>query len=58
VALRFGPDAKDIRATILALTMALFCAVSVFAKLFPNEVCGPEVDACGDTLTGLIEEQI
>lgn len=52
--LRFGPDAKDIRETILAMTTALFCAVIRVVKMFPHEVCGSEIDACWELHKRLI----
>jgi hypothetical protein len=57
VGLRFGPDARDISETILAMTTALFYAISVVASRFPHEVCGSEIDACWEIHKGLIGEQ-
>jgi hypothetical protein len=55
--LSFGPDANDIEETILAMTTAQFCAVSVVARVFPCDECNPEIDACWQTHKQLISRQ-
>lgn len=56
IGLRSGPDAKDIRETIIAMTTAMFCAVSGL-NTFPNAECESELTACWGLHTQLIDAQ-
>jgi hypothetical protein len=57
VGLRFGPDTKDIKETILAMTTALFYAVVGMANTFAQGEWGSEIDACWEIHKQLIGEQ-
>jgi hypothetical protein len=57
VGLRFGPDATDIRETILAMTTAMFCAMSPFMDKFPSTACETEIGACWQLHTELIDKR-
>ena len=47
IGLRFGPETTGVGETILAMTTALFYAVTGMGSVFPHGgECGPEIDAC------------
>jgi hypothetical protein len=57
VGLRFGPETEGIRDTILAMTTALFCAVTGLGGVFPHgEQCDLEVAACWEVHKRLVGE--
>lgn len=56
VALRFGPQAKDLRHGILAMTTALFYGIVGMSSAFPQDASRVEINACWEIHKTLVDE--
>ncbi len=58
IGLRFGPETNGIQDTILAMTTAMFYAITGLGSVFPHsDECAVEIDACWEIHKRLIGMQ-